>query len=410
MSTILKTLPNGLQVIAVEVPGLQSIGIAAGVKYGSIDENPRINGSAHFLEHMLYKGTKKRTWQDISNEARSLGAYQNAMTDFEATIFMIQSFKGDIAKAMALFSDIIKNSSIPEKEFDLERGPIMNENLMDLDNPMRFVSDFIPRAIYKKNPARMPVGGDNEKTVKNIRRSDLVDIYENYYTPKNMLLVVYGGVSAAKSFAVAKRWFSDFDRKYVPKQRKIINETQVKTKISEKRPGLKSTLIGIGLKCNEFDPKKTEEHASLEIISEILSNNLFDEIREKKGLSYFSTAGYNQYSTFSFLSAFSNTKPENKNEVINIMLETLEKMQNGKISEDELKRAKKGIIVPYMLSKEKSLSSAVAIANDKLLFNDPFMSQKIMKFVNQAPLSQIKKHSAKFINTSAYGLAVIEPK
>ena len=410
MNTVLKVLPNGLQVIAIEVPGLQSVGIAAGVKYGSIDENPRINGSAHFLEHMLYKGTKKRTWQDISNEVRSLGAYQNAMTDFETTTFMMQSFKGDIAKSMDIISDIIKNSTIPQNEFDLEKGPIMNENLMDLDNPMRFVFDFLPRVIYKKNPARMPVSGDNEKTVKYIKRSDLVNIYEKYYTPKNMLLVIYGGISTAKSLALAKRWFSDFDREYIPNQRKIISETQVKTKISEKRPGLKSTLIGIGFKCNEFDQKKIEEHASLEIISEILSNNLFDEIREKKGLSYFSTASYNLYSTFSFLSAFSNTKPENKNEVINIMLGTLEKMQNGKISDEELRRAKKGIIIPYLLGKEKSLSSAVDIVNDKLLFNDPFMSKKIMKYVNQATLNQIKKYSAKFINTDAYGLAVIEPK
>ncbi len=410
MSIVSKVLHNGLQVIAVEAPGLQSVGIAVGVKYGSIDEDPRINGAAHFLEHMLYKGTKKRTWQDISNEVRSLGAYQNAMTDFETTTFMMQSFKGDTAKSMDIISDIIKNSTIPENEFNLERGPIMNENLMDLDNPMRFVFDFLPRAIYKKNPARMPVSGDNEKTVKYIKRDDLANIYEKYYTPKNMLLVIYGGLSTTKSLAIAKRWFSDFDRDYVPKQREIINEKQVKTRISEKRPGLKSTLIGIGFKCNEFNPKKIEEQASLEILSEILSNNLFDEIREKKGLSYFSTASYNQYSTFSFLSAFSNTKPENKNEVINIMLETFEKIQSGKISEEELRRAKKGIIVPYMLSKEKSLSSAVDIANDKLLFDDPFMSKKIMWYINKATLNQIKKYSAKFINTSAYGLAVIEPK
>ncbi len=328
MTIILRTLKNGLEVISLYVPGLQSVGIALGVKYGSIDDQPHINGSAHFLEHMLFKGTKKRTWADINNEIRSIGAYQNAMTDFETTTFIIQAFKNDLSKAMNLLSDIIKNSILPEKEFNLERGPIMNENLMHLDNPMSFVSDFLPRAIYKKNPARMPTGGDNEKTVKYIKRQDLVQIYQNYYTPKNMFLAIYGGINAVNSFKIASKYFSDFDKQYIPKQRKIIKEKQTKTKITIKKPGLKSTMIGIGFQCNGFKLQKLNEYASLQIVSEILSNNLFDEIREKKGLSYYSGADYNQFNTFSFISAISNTKQENKNEVINIMLETLSNIEN----------------------------------------------------------------------------------
>ena len=145
MSIVSKVLHNGLQVIAVEAPGLQSVGIAVGVKYGSIDEDPRINGAAHFLEHMLYKGTKKRTWQDISNEVRSLGAYQNAMTDFETTTFMMQSFKGDTAKSMDIISDIIKNSTIPENEFNLDFCPKCH-NL--LSHPSIYLHSALSNAGY----------------------------------------------------------------------------------------------------------------------------------------------------------------------------------------------------------------------------------------------------------------------
>lgn len=411
MKKLIKTLKNGMNIIAVHNPGLQSVGIAACVKFGSIDENPKINGSAHYLEHMLFKGTKKRTWKDIGNKTREFGIYSNAMTDFETTTYMMQCYKTDLEKTMDLLSDQIKNSILPKKEFNLERGAIINENLMRLDNPGYFLYDVLPRTIFKKHPARMPISGDNDNTVKKIKRNDLLKIFKEDYAPKNMALAIFGGSSVDNSLNIASKYFSDFNKTYAPKKRIIANEKQSKTKLVIKKPGLNNTIIGIGLKCNEFEISDLQEYAGLKIITQVLSNNLYDEIREKRGFYYYSRADLNSYSTFGFISLISNSKPENKNDVINIMLDELEKIEKQKINKDDVKKVKRQIIVNNMMLNEQSLYSAIQLSTNKFLRGgNPFISEKIMNSVKSIKLDEIKKYSSKYINTDSYGLAIVEPK
>ena len=123
------TLGNGLRVIIYPRPQLESVGIAVGVNYGSIDDPGRIGGAAHYLEHMLFKGTKKRSVLEITNSGRSLG-YINATTTYETTVYLMQGYSGYFGRMMDLLSDMIKNSTLPERECRLEMGPVINENLM----------------------------------------------------------------------------------------------------------------------------------------------------------------------------------------------------------------------------------------------------------------------------------------
>ena len=286
MRATTKFMKNGLKVVTNSTPHLQTVGIAFGVKFGSIDEKPGINGAAHFLEHMLFKGTAKRTWKQISDQLKELGVYNNAFTDHETTVYFMQAYRGYFEKAIDIFSDMIKNSKLPEKEFELERGPIINENLIRHDNTKYMISDYMPRVLYKKHPAKMSVGGDNQKSISKIKRADLMDIYGSYYTPKNSVLSIYGGISTEKALSAASKYFGDFERNFRSKPRHMAREKQEKKVLTIARKGIKQTRIGIGFKCAEFDKADTDEFLAMTVIERYLDDKLFEEIRQKRGLSY----------------------------------------------------------------------------------------------------------------------------
>jgi predicted Zn-dependent peptidase len=405
-----KVIDNGLKISVCSFPQLQTVGIAFGVKFGSIDEKPRINGSAHFLEHMLFKGTVKRTWKDMSDRLRELGVYDNAFTDHETTVYYMQVYRGYFEEAMDILSDMVKNSTIPEKEFTLERGPIINENLIHYDDPRYMMLDYMPRVLYKKHPARMPVGGDNDRTLKNVERHDLLDIYDRYYTPKNSELAVYGGVSASKALEVASRCFGDFERDYKKPRRSIAREKQEKRELTIARKGIKQTRIGIGFKCREFRKDALEEFVSLLTMERYLDDRLYDEIRQKRGLSYDPMAEYSAYSTYGFFAAVAGIEPKRLNETKSVMLKEFEKLQDGEISLEELNRSKSALQVEQKTARESSLQMSLSMATFELMYGGCRLLESLPGMIAKVSLDDVRKYCNRYIDVDRYGMVLLKPE
>ncbi len=410
MRAITKSMGNGLKVIVNSTPQLQTVGIAFGVNFGSIDEKPGINGSAHFLEHMLFKGTAKRTWKEISDQLKEMGVYNNAFTDHETTVYFMQAYKGYFDTSMEIFSDMVKNSKFPQKEFELERGPIINENLIRHDNPRFLISDYMPRVLYKKHPAHMSVGGDNEKTISKIRRNDLLDIYNNYYTPRNSVLSIYGSGSPEKAFCMASKYFGDFKRSYRSKTRHIAKEKQEKKTLTISRKGIKQTRIGIGFKCSEFSKARIDEFLALTVVERYLDDKLFEELRQKRGLSYDPMAMYNPYSTFSFIAAAAGIEHSKLDEAKEIILKEYSKLEDGEINLDDLKRTKKAIVVQEKLRRDSTGGMAVETASYELMYGGSKLLYALPELINKVSLDDVRKYSAKYIDTDKYGMILLKPQ
>lgn len=402
-------MDNGLKAFACSVSQLQTVTIAFGVNYGSIDERPRINGSAHFLEHMLFKGTSKRTWKQISDQLNDMGVRHNAFTDHETTVYFMQVYRGYFEKTMEILSDMVKGSTIPESEFELERGPIINENLMRHDDPRFMITDYLPRALYRNNPARMSVGGDNDTTIKNVTRADLLGIYKRHYTPRNCVLAVYGGVSERKAFDAASTHFGDMEGKYVAQKRSAAREPQRKSVISIARKGIKQTRLGIGFKCREFNAADVKEFLSMMVVETYLDDRLFDELRQKRGLSYDPMAVYGPYSTFGFIAAAAGIEPSKLSESKKVMLDEFGKLQEGEVSKEDLERTKRELSVEGKTRRDSTIQMAISMATFELMYGGQRLLESLPEAVKEVSLDDVRKYCSRYIDVDRYGMVLLRP-
>ncbi|MEM3839276.1 MAG: pitrilysin family protein [Candidatus Micrarchaeaceae archaeon] len=401
-------LGNGMRLYSYYRQGLESIGIAVGVRYGSIDDGERVSGAAHYLEHMLFKGTAKRSAQQIKREIRGLGLSWNAFTTFETTVYYMQGYSVYLDDMLDILSDLIANSTLPEREFELERGPVINESLIHKDNPRFFFYDNFGRALFSKHPAMRPVGGSKE-SISRITRSDLLNIYNSYYTPGNMVIALYGNVDPAKAREKAQKYFGGFSRAYKELKRPVAREAQVKREIVIKKKSLKQARIGIGFKALPCQNATNAETAGMMVLSKMLSYSLFDEVRDKNGLSYDPSADYYPFSTFSFIGAQAGVEPKDLERAKKIILKEFARLESGKINEDEVERVKRSLSAQYKMQREDSLSMANSIASYSLIAGDYRFAEKLPTLIERVTAREIKKYAKRYIKASNYSAVLLVP-
>ncbi len=403
-------LDNGLRVFIYSFPELETVGLSLGVRYGSVDEKPQVNGAAHFLEHMMFKGTKKRTWKDINEQVKDMGGYDNAYTDREITNYLFQVQKNYLEKGISLLSDMTMNSTIPKKEFELERGPIINENLIHEDNPENLFYDYMPKVLFKGHPAEMPVGGNNELTIKKITRDHLFEIYKRYYCPKNMFLCIAGGVKIETAKKLAEKYFEKYESEFNTPKRTIFKGKNKLRKEVVKKSGIKQARIAIGFSLDSFNSKKVDEYATMGIINEIIKYRLYEEVREKNGLSYDPFSVYQAGNTIGMISAEAGTEPKNVEKVRKIITSEFEKIEKGEFDKTELERMKKSTIIKYKIYRERSLDMATNIASSGVIEDEPDLFDKLPQIIEKITLDKARKVAEKNINCNRYSEVLLMPK
>jgi predicted Zn-dependent peptidase len=255
----------------------------------------------------------------------------------------------------------------------------------------------------------MPIGGD-DATIKRTKRGDILNIYQNYYNPGNMILSIYGGVETRKALSIIKEHFADFHKKSKTPSRTDATESQVRKEITINKKGIKQTRLGIGFKSMGFRSVGIKEYLSMEVISEILSKRMFDEVREKRGLSYDPGASYSIYNTFGFIAAAAGIEPAKQDETKEVMLKEFEKMQNGEVDKSELSKRKQGLSVRYAIDKEDTLGMALSISDAHLTYGDTSIPERIPGLIKTVSLDDVRKYSSEYINVDKYGLVVLKPK
>ncbi len=408
---VTKNLSNGMSCSIYSFPQLETVGISVGVRYGSVDENPNINGSAHFLEHMTFKGTARRTWKDINEQTKDIGAYSNATTDREMTNYIMQVHKSYVEKALDLMSDMAFNSKIPKDEMELERGPIINENLIWEDNPSYLFYDYIPMLLFKGNPAGMRVGGDNNRTIKKITRDHLFNIYKGYYTPRNMHISISGGISESRAHELAEKYFGLIKTgTYNRTKRKPFNGKRAMRKMVIKKHDIKQMKVGIGFVCTPFGKERLDELASMVVANEIIQYRVYEEIREKRGLSYDPQSSYVAGMTYGMLSVEAGTEPKNGKKVKDILLATMQEMHDGEITKAEVLRMKNAVVIRQRTARERSLDMAIKLTMSSIIDETPNLPERMPKIISEVSLDSVRKYTRKNIDCDHYGMIVLKPK
>ena len=342
-------LPSGVRVLTEEVPGAQSASISFSVAVGSRDETNGHFGSTHFLEHLLFKGTKKRTALDIAIAFDSVGGSSNAATGKEYTSYYARVQDKALPVAVDVIADMLTSSLIDPVEFENERTVILEELAMNDDDPQDVVHEAFAEAVLGEHELGRPIGGTND-TIKAVSRSAVWDYYQQNYRPQDLVIAAAGGVDHAELIAMVEKGLLEAGWDLSAEASPVARRDQTPAAISQgqklrviTRPHAQANILVGSQGIQGEDPRRYAMAVLNTVLGGGMSSRLFQEIREKRGLAY-SVYSFNQgYSDASYFGLYAGCSPAKSREVTELMLSEFEKVATSGITAEELALAKGNI-------------------------------------------------------------------
>ncbi|MBP7708470.1 insulinase family protein [Candidatus Pacearchaeota archaeon] len=349
-----KILKNGL-VVLHEKRDVPVTTVMLASKYGSAYESESDKGVAHFIEHLCFKGTKKRNTLQIASEVEKVGGILNAFTHEEVTAYHVKLPSDHLALAMDVIFDIYFNPIFPEEDVKREAFVICEEIKMYKDHPRAYVLEKLKEGLYEK-PFGMFIAG-TESNVKSFSREKILKIHRETYCPENSILCVVGNNSFSDVLKFAKKYSSEIEARTFRKK-EMLSIAKKNLNFEEKRANLEQANLAIGF---HFPLANSEEKYSAEVFNTILgggmSSRLFTEVREKRGLAYAVKTELDLGTKYGYFLIYIGTDKNKVDEVIKICLEEFYKMEN--VSEKELEEGKQQLLGNKKVHSEEGEDTAV---------------------------------------------------
>lgn len=404
-----KIFKNGLRCIVAPMPDTEAVTLWVLFGTGSKYETKRINGVSHFLEHLFFKGTKKRPrpgqiWQELDRT----GSQKNAFTSKEFTGYYVKSASKFFDVSLDVVSDILLNPLFKKTEIEKERGVILQEISMYEDDPRRQVYEILEELLYGDCPAGWDTAG-YPNTVKNITRDDIVKYRNSHYLSSNAVVVVAGNVLKDKVFAQVEKSFSGMkDGRKVEKLRVI--ERQSKPQVLFKKKDADQTHVRIAVRAfNMYD----EQRFPLMILQTILGGNsssrLWTEIREKAGLSYYVSAGAEHYTDAGYVVASAGVPHGTLPKVTRSIIKIFKDIKNKGVSEKEVKFAKEFIHGSMPLAFESTDEVATYLASQELFYKKVMLPEEILSKIDKVRRGDIIKIAREIFTPQKISMVAIGP-
>lgn len=405
----LSTLKNGLTLITVDLPHLDSVTTMVAVGAGSRFETKKINGISHFLEHMFFKGSKKYpTTEIISSLVDGIGALHNAATSKEYTYYWIKSASRHIELASDIISSMIKESLLENEEIEREKGVIVEELRMYRDNPARFISDLYERLQFGNQPLGWDIGGE-EKIINSIKRKDFVEYVNSLYSPKNMCLV-YAGKLPKNVKGLAEKYFLDLPKrsKFKAAPYKKVKQTKPRVNIFYKKTDQANLILGVE-GFDKDDPKRFPAKLLATILGEGMSSRLFIQVRERRGLAYHVDAEHGTYKDTGYFAVQAGLKLEKVLEGLEVIVAEIQKTVSEKVTEEELKKAKELIRGRLALRQESTNFLAEYFGINFVSDGKIKTFDEYLKNIDQVTAEDIQEIAKELFKQSRFNLQVIGP-
>lgn len=399
---------NGLRIILVPQRNSQSLTVLVLVGTGSKYETKEENGISHFLEHMYFKGTKRRPSQkELAEVLDKVGGIYNAFTSQEYTGYYAKVSSENMKLALDWVSDILFNSLFPEEEIEREKGIIIEEINMINDNPMIAVQLLWQKVLYNDQPAGWHIAGTKE-TVQKIKKENLLSYMKTQYVSQNTIVALAGNFREKEAINNIKKFFSPI-RSGTKRERPKLIENQTKPEVLfEKRNTDQAHLI-VGVRgVNIFDKRRYHQELLAIILGGMMSSRLFQKIREEMGIAYYIHTESNSDLDSGFLATSAGLKIEKTFEGIKEILKEYKKISET-LSLKELKKAKENFKGKLSLFLEPSESRATFFALQELLKGQILSVEEIFKEIDQISLSQIKNFASQIFQNKNLNLALIGP-
>ena len=401
MSVRRSVLPSGLRIVTEEVASVRSAAIGIWVNVGSRDETPAVAGASHFLEHLLFKGTKRRTALEISSSIESVGGEMNAFTSKEYTCFYARVIDTDLPMAIDVISDLITSSVVSALDVDAERKVVLEEIAMRDDDPSDLIHDLYAETYYGDTQLGRPILGSIESII-NISRTSVFNYYKKRYLPQDLVVAVAGNITHKKTVEMVEAALSVNGFLDVVGTPVIRPNTLVKKK-AQKSVGLisRTTEQAHMFYGMEGVARHDDRRFAMGILASALgggmSSRLFQEIREKRGLAYSVYAFAQQFAGSGQIGFYAGCKPAKAIETLEIIREVLADVATNGMSREEIERAKGAVRGSLVLSQEDTGSRMSRIGKNEIVYGQVMGFDEILKEVSRVNEQDIREIAGEYL-------------
>jgi predicted Zn-dependent peptidase len=404
-------LPGGLRIVTEAMPSVRSASVGIWVGVGSRDEQPSVAGSSHFLEHLLFKGTRNRSALDIATAMDAVGGEFNAFTEKEHTCYYATVLDRELPLAIDMISDVVLNATITAGDVDIERTVVLEEISMRDDDPSDLVHDEFSLALFGDTPLGRPILG-SERSINQLSRTQIHGYYTRRYRPAEMVVSVAGNISHAEVVKLVRAAFAgrlDQGRPggaARPDRRQHLRPVRPIKVIADDTEQANIVLGSMGL--SRFD----ERRFCLGVLSTAVgggtSSRLFQQIREQRGLAYSTYAFTSSYAGDGLFGLYAGCQPGKADEVVSIMTAVLDSVAEHGLSADEVERGKGQLRGSMVLGLEDSSARMSRIGKAELSFGDVLGLDDLLALVDAVTVQQVNELAAELTN-QARCMTVVGP-
>jgi len=400
-------LPNGLVVVTETMNHVRSVSIGVWIRNGSRREACEQNGLAHFMEHMVFKGTERRSAESIAREMDSIGGMLDAFTSKEQICFNAKVLDDHLPIAFDIISDLCLRPKFDSEDVDKERQVVLEEIKMDLDNPESLLHEIFTKGFWPEHPLGRPILGTPD-TVKQFSREALQARFKEWFAPDHLLVTAAGNVPHEKVLDLVQREFGHLapsgalEQQASPKAEAPIH--------IERKKDLEQVHLCLGVPSL---PIAHERRFGTAVLNNLLgggmSSRLFQNIREKRGLAYAVFSEITPYSDAGMFTVYAGTAKETVGEVLDLTLAEFRSMKESPVSEEELLRAKNHLKGSLMLSLESTSSRMSNLARQELYFGKFYSLDEILASIDAVTREEVQSLAREFFRPEQISATVLGP-
>ena len=400
-------LPNGLKIITESMPGARSLSLGLWLRSGSRRETAEENGISHFIEHMLFKGTQRRTTQEIARELDTIGGYSDAFTGKEIVSFNAKALDEHAAHAFEILSDMMLRPLFREDDLEKEKGVVLEEIKMDLDSAESQTHELFCKKFWKEDALGWPILG-TPKTVKSFHPEMLREYWSRHYAPGNMLITAAGKVKHATFVKMVDAVMGGMKPgKALPG----LPEVNVFPQIAMKsKASIEQAHVCIAAPSYPMGHAKRFACYLLNtILGGGMSSRLFQNIRERHGLAYNISSELSLYRDTGAMAIYAGTSPGTLRRVVTGVMEELRGIKNGPVSAEELRRSKDNLKASVVLGLESASNRMSNLARQDIFFGRFWDLDEMIAAIEAVQTADIQEIANTFLKPENMALTVVGP-
>ncbi len=402
---IKSALNNGIRVVYEKIPYIRSVCAGIWIGTGSSNENQDINGISHYIEHMLFKGTYKRTAKEIAEAIDNIGGQINAFTGKECTCYYTKTLDTHFDIAIDVLSDMIYNSKFDENDLKIEKRVIIEEINMYEDSPEELVHDVLSETVWKGSSLGSPILGTKESLEK-IKRKSIHSYLEQQYIPENIVISIAGNVEYEYMMDLLESKFNKIPSKNNNSNSELTAKFNMDKQLKEKET--EQIHLCIGFESLEHG---NESLYTLMAVNNIfgggMSSHLFQKIREELGLVYSIYAYPTTYRKSGLYTIYAGMNPEHTNKVYEMIFTEINKLKKNGISKDELDKSKEQLKGSYILGLESTSGRMNTMGKSELLLGRIYTPDEVLTKIDNINLDMAKDIINRIFNTDKIGVAAV---